>query len=141
MMLWIRVSVRCDRGPGYDSSCIQILAPFFWAYRADLGIIKNLFYAVLGKICALERVVEERLASKSRSSLLFFSSHTSLYIARWHAYDLFYYYFFLLGYARSCNLSYLDPFNSYLLIREERKKPFGLSWNRTQVLLLHKRPL
>ena len=45
------------------------------------------------------------------------------------------------GYARSYNLSCLDPFNSYLLIPEERRKTFGLSWNQTQVLLLHKRQL
>ena len=35
----------------------------------------------------------------------------------------------------------LDPFYSYLLIPEERRKTFGLSWNQTQVLLLHKQPL
>ena len=35
----------------------------------------------------------------------------------------------------------IHPFNSYLLIPEERRKAIGLSWNRTQVLLLHKRPL
>ena len=39
------------------------------------------------------------------------------------------------------NLLGLDPFYSYLLIHEERRKTFGLSWNRTQFLLLHKRPL
>ena len=49
--------------------------------------------------------------------------------------------FFLHGYARACNSSCLGPFNSYLLIPEERRKTFGLCWNRTQVLLLHKRPL
>ena len=50
-------------------------------------------------------------------------------------------FFFLHGYARACNSSCLDPFNSYLLIPEERRKTFGLSWNRTQVLLLCKWPL
>ena len=32
----------------------------------------------------------------------------------------------------------LDPFLSYLLIPEEIRKTFGLSWNQTRVLLLHK---
>ena len=49
--------------------------------------------------------------------------------------------FFLHGYATACNSSCLDPFDSYLLIPEEREKTFGLSWNWTQVLLLHKQPL
>ena len=51
------------------------------------------------------------------------------------------YYFYLHGYTRSGNLSCPDPFCSYLLIPEERRKTFGLRWNQTQVLLLHKRPL
>ena len=55
--------------------------------------------------------------------------------------NYYYYYFYIHGYARSRNLSYLDPFNSYLLLPEERKNHFGQSWNQTQVLLLHKRPL
>ena len=33
----------------------------------------------------------------------------------------YYYYFNRPGYARSCNLSCLDPFHSYLLIPEEKK--------------------
>ena len=50
--------------------------------------------------------------------------------------------FNLHGYARSCNLSCLVPFIfSYLLCLRRVEKPFGLSWNRTQVLFLHKRPL
>ena len=53
----------------------------------------------------------------------------------------YYLFIFLHGYAKACNSSCLDPFNSYLLIPEERRKTFGLSWNRTQVLLLCKRPL
>ena len=50
---------------------------------------------------------------------------------------------YLHGYTRACNLSCLDPFHSYLLKPKERRKTFGPSWNRTQVLLLHihKRPL
>ena len=52
-----------------------------------------------------------------------------------------YYYSYLHGYARSRNLSGLDSFYSYLLIREERRETFGLSWNQTHVLLLHKRPI
>ena len=53
----------------------------------------------------------------------------------------YYYYFHVDGYARA-HILCLDPFYSYLLIPEE-KKTFGLSWNQTQVLLLHvhKRPL
>ena len=37
--------------------------------------------------------------------------------------------FYLHGYARSLNLSFLDPFYSDLLVPEERRKKFGLSWN------------
>ena len=50
-------------------------------------------------------------------------------------------YFYLHGYARSHNLSRLDPIYSYLLITKERRKTFGLSWNQIQDLLLHKQPL
>ena len=50
-------------------------------------------------------------------------------------------FFYLQWFARSCNLSCLDPFHSYLLISEERGKTFVLSRNRTQVLWLHKQPL
>ena len=48
--------------------------------------------------------------------------------------------FYLPGYERSCNLSCLDPLNSYPYTQGE-KRPFGLSWNQTQDLLLHKWPL
>ena len=48
------------------------------------------------------------------------------------------YYFFSTWIRKSIAI---HPFNSYLLIPEERRKTIGLSWNRTQVLLLHKRPL
>ena len=51
------------------------------------------------------------------------------------------YTFYLHCYAKAHNLSCLDPFYSYLLIPEERGKTFSLSWNWTQVLLLHERPL
>ena len=52
-----------------------------------------------------------------------------------------FYYFYLHGYARTRNLRWLDPFYSFLLIPEERRKTFGLKWNPTQVLLPCKRPL
>ena len=45
------------------------------------------------------------------------------------------------GYTRSHNLSCLDLFTfSSSYARGEKEKLFGLSWNRTQILLLHKRP-
>ena len=47
---------------------------------------------------------------------------------------------YLHRYGRSRNLLCLDPFifrTSYA----EKRKPFGLSWNQTQVLLPHRQPL
>ena len=52
----------------------------------------------------------------------------------------YFYLFYLPGYERSSNLSCLDPLNSYPYTRGE-KRPFGLSWNQTQDLLLHQWPL